>query len=165
MNINTNLESVLNLAPIDDDDEKDIVPIEVPPELSTREVFDQVDKIAAALPYVSGLDASERELDDLADLAVKAHKDIMDLGFNVDMKNAGEILSVAANMLGQAITAKTSKIQKKLKMIDLQIRNRRLDLLEAEKNPKAPEGSPIGQATEIDRNDLLDQIRNRTPKS
>jgi hypothetical protein len=165
MNINTHLADALNLAPIEEPEEQMIQPVEVTKELTTQEVFDQVDKIAAALPAVNGLDSSDEELDELANIALEAHKEIMNLGFNVDMKHAGEVLSVASNMLAHAITAKTNKIQKKLKMVDLQLKKLRIDQNEKAQNPAAPAGSIPGKATEIDRNELLLQLLNRNSKN
>jgi hypothetical protein len=46
----------------------------------------------------------------------------MDLGMNVDSRWASDIFGVASTMLGHAITAKTAKLNKKLKMVDLQLK-------------------------------------------
>jgi hypothetical protein len=83
---------------------------------------DAIDKIDAALPAVRGLESTDQEMDELAGLATSSYKDLMDLGMQVDSRFASEIFSVASNMLGHAITAKTAKLDKKLKMIDLQMK-------------------------------------------
>ena len=77
-----------------------------------------IDKIDAALPAVRGLESTDQEMDELAGLATSSYRDLMDLGMQVDSRFASEIFSVASNMLGHAITAKTAKMDKKLKMID-----------------------------------------------
>ena len=41
---------------------------------------------------------------------------------NVDSRWASDIFGVASTMLGHAITAKTAKLNKKLKMVDLQLK-------------------------------------------
>ena len=51
----------------------------------------------------------------------------MDLGFNVDDRNAGKIFEVAAQLLKTAVDAKTAKLDKKLKMVELQLRKARMD--------------------------------------
>jgi hypothetical protein len=56
-----------------------------------------------------------------------SYDELMTLGMQVDSRFASEIFSVASNMLGHAITAKTAKLDKKLKMIDLQLKKMRLD--------------------------------------
>ena len=112
-----------------------------------------IDKIDAALPAVRGLDATDSEMDGLADLATASYRDLMDLGMQVDSRFASEIFSVASNMLGHAITAKTAKLDKKLKMIDLQLKKMRLDQNQPEE--KAPQQ---GQGVLLSRNDLLDRV-------
>jgi hypothetical protein len=58
-------------------------------------------------------------MDDLAELATNSYKDLMDLGMQVEARFSSEIFNSAGTMLGHAITAKTAKINKKLKMLDL----------------------------------------------
>ena len=112
-----------------------------------------IDKIDSALPAVRGLEASDREMDDLADLARKSYEDLMDLGMQVDSRFASDIFSVASNMLGHSITAKTAKLDKKLKMIDLQMKKMRLDQQAGNEVPVQ-----TGQGTVLSRNDLLERI-------
>jgi hypothetical protein len=68
---------------------------------------------------------------------------------------------VASQMLGHAITAKTAKMNKKLKMIDLQMKKMRLDQQQAALDAKAEleEGSvQQGTGMVLSRNDLLQRI-------
>ena len=120
-------------------------------------IDEAIDKIDAALPAVRGLDATDQEMDDLAGLATGSYKDLMDLGFQVDSRFASEIFSVASNMLGHAITAKTAKLDKKLKMIDLQLKKARLDQQTA-KETDTEETIPTAQGMVLSRNDLLERI-------
>jgi hypothetical protein len=119
-----------------------------------------IDKIDAALPAVRGLESTDTEMDELAGLATGSYKDLMDLGMQVDSRFASEIFSVASNMLGHAITAKTAKLDKKLKMIDLQMKKMRLDQQQATLDAKDPEAAATEQGTGhlLSRNDLLDRI-------
>jgi hypothetical protein len=120
-----------------------------------------IDKIDAALPAVRGLDASDTEMDDLAKLAQDSYKDLMDLGMQVDSRFASEIFSVASNMLGHAITAKTAKLDKKLKMIDLQMKKMRLDQQQQALDARDPDSSgPVqtGEGMVLNRNDLLERL-------
>ena len=119
-------------------------------------IDDAIDKIDQALPAVRGLEASDQEMDELAALAVSSYRDLTDLGFQVDSRFASEIFSVASNMLGHAITAKTAKMDKKLKMIDLQLKKMRLD--QQGKNSEGPDIIPTAQGTVLSRNDLLERI-------
>ena len=118
-----------------------------------------IDKIDAALPAVRGLDASDNEMDELASMAQGSYKDLMDLGMNVDSRFASEIFSVASNMLGHAITAKTAKMNKKIKMIELQMKKAKLDndlAGEEQQNPQAPNA----QGHVLNRNDILERLLN-----
>lgn len=119
-----------------------------------------IDKIDAALPLVRDLDTGDQELDDLAELAKEKFQDLMDLGLNVDARFSGPILQTAGTLLGHAITAKTAKMDKKLRMIQLQLSKQRLDL--QAKKMEADGDAPIeGQGIVLDRNALLQQILSR----
>lgn len=152
------LIDILNLTPEDE-------PIEVEPDLDeAKEEIDQytsimgnVDKIDAALPMVEDLSANDTEMDELAQKAQDAYKDLIDLGMNVDTKYCGRIFEVAASMLGHAITAKTNKIDKKLKMIDLQIKKARLD----QNLNTSPDDVEDGEGQVVDRNELLRELLNK----
>ena len=150
------LEELFDLPPSTEQEPVTVLPVE-----NTRQTLaaldDSIDKINAALPAVRGLESSDKEMDDLATLAQDSYKDLMDLGMQVDSRFASEIFSVASNMLGHAITAKTAKMDKKLKMIDLQLKKMRLD-----QNVKTedPAGGPIetAQGMVLSRNDLLERL-------
>lgn len=130
---------------------------------STIEALDAaIDKIDNALPAVRGLDATDNEMDELSDLAKASYKDLMDLGMQVDSRFASEIFSVASNMLGHAITAKTAKLDKKLKMIDLQMKKMRLDQQQQALDTKNPEPTmETAEGMVLSRNDLLERIIGR----
>jgi hypothetical protein len=119
------------------------------------ETLQALDKIESALPTVRGLELADEELDELATLAKQSFNDLSDLGMQVDSRFAAEIFSVASNMLGHAITAKTAKLDKKLKMIDLQLKKRKLDLQERGEDEPAPQ---TGTGQVLSRNDLLERI-------
>jgi len=119
-----------------------------------------MDKIDTALPAVRGLEATDTEMDELADLAKSSYNDLMDLGMQVDSRFAAEIFGVASNMLGHAITAKTAKLDKKLKMIDLQLKKMRLDQNQPEAVP-----TQAGTGVVLSRNDLLEQILKRNSQN
>lgn len=134
-----------------------------------RQVLDSandiIDRIDQALPQVHDLDTADSELDELSDLAKEKFQDLMDLGMNVEARFSGTILQTAGVLLGHAISAKQAKIDKKLRMVDLQLKKMRLDQSAANKDPAA--GAIEGQATVIDRNELLSRIlqQNKAEKS
>ncbi len=87
----------------------------------SAQVNDAIDKIDIALPTVKDLDASDAEMDELADLAKEKFNDLMDLGMNMDPRFGGVVFQTAGTLLGHAITAKTAKMDKKLRMVSLQL--------------------------------------------
>ena len=154
------LEELFDLPPTPD--QVDTALPDLPANRETLQALDDaIDKIDNALPAVKGLDASDTEMDELSDLAKSSYKDLMDLGMQVDSRFASEIFGVASNMLGHAITAKTAKLDKKLKMIDLQMKKMRLDQQQQIIDAKETENTPaaqVGQGVILSRNDLLERI-------
>lgn len=124
-----------------------------------EEIDTAIDKIDAALPMVRGLDATEREMDELADLATQKFNDLMDLGMNMEARFSGTVFQTAGVLLGHAITAKQAKLDKKLRMIDLQLKKQKLDLQTKEEGKEKP---IEGQGTVMDRNSLLAAILGKT---
>lgn len=153
------LEDLLNITSAE---ESVIVPTSVDAEpvtaINLQDKLEEFDKIAAALPQVKGLgDISDSEFDALAAKAEQAYDDLMDLGMNVEARHGTKMFEVAANMLNAAITAKSAKIDKKLKMIDLQIKKLAID----RKNGKDSGETVEGEGYIItDRNSLLEKLKN-----
>ena len=123
-------------------------------ELATEEAYTNLEKIENALPQVKGLESTDGEMDELTNLATSSYKDLMDLGMQVDSRFSAEIFGVAGTMLGHAITAKTAKINKKLKMIELQLKKAALDQKVSNKQEEI-ESTPMGEGQRLDRNELL----------
>jgi hypothetical protein len=143
------LESLFDLPSEPDSD----VPTDTAESLPvTTDTLATIDKIEAALPAVRGLEASDGEMDELAKSAMESYNNLMDLGMSVEARFASEIFGVASNMLGHAITAKTAKMNKKLKMIDLQLKKLKMD------RDSGTAEVPTAQGELIDRNELLRQI-------
>jgi len=120
----------------------------------TETALSSLEKIEAALPQVRGLEAADNEMDDLAELATNSYKDLMDLGMQVEARFSSEIFNSAGTMLGHAITAKTAKINKKLKMLDLQLKKAALDQKKSSKEEEI-DSIPLGEGQSLDRNELL----------
>jgi len=129
-------------------------PTETPStEIVTQEAMDNLEKIDSALPAIKGLEAADSEMDDIADMAIQSYQDLMDLGMNLEARVASEILGSASQFLGHAITAKTAKINKKLKMLDLQLKKAKLDQASGD-----PDDTPTGEGRKLDRNELLAEV-------
>lgn len=158
------LEDFFNVDPVEPDrndsvtEEQQVLPIAeiVPMSDALTKIKDQLSvaaKIDEALPQVKGLETEDRALDDYADQAMEQFARLMDLGFNVDDRNAGKIFEVASTMMNNAITAKTTKLDKKLKMIDLQLKLARL-----QKDLSKDEGEDKPTELSTDRNAILNLI-------
>jgi uncharacterized membrane protein len=120
--------------------------------------LEEFDKISSALPQVKGLgDMTDAELDGLANKAEQAFDDLMDLGMNVEAKYGSRMFEVAANMLNAAVTAKTNKIDKKLKMVELQLKKLAIDKKNANEGDDPVEGKGY---IITDRNSLLEKLKN-----
>jgi hypothetical protein len=132
-------------------------PIPENADLVTTTALDNLTRIEEALPQVRGLEAADGEMDELASMATNSYKDLMDLGMQVDSRFASEIFNSASSMLGHAITAKTAKLNKKLKMIELQLKKATLDQKVASKEEQI-EATPMGEGKSLDRNELLKML-------
>jgi hypothetical protein len=128
------------------------------PVIDLEAKLEEFDKIAAALPRVKGLgDIADSELDALASKAEKAYDDLMDLGMNVEARYGARMFEVAASMMTQAIAAKSAKIDKKLKMVDLQLKKLAIDKKHGEANTNTVEGEGY---IITDRNSILEKLKN-----
>ena len=118
----------------------------------------EMDKISAALPQVKGLgELADNGLGEVADKAMEAYEDLMDLGMNVESRYSGRVFEVAGQMLKTNLDAKVAKLDKKLKMVELQLKKEKLD-----KDGKA-DGESIVQGEGYivtDRNSLLEKLKN-----
>ena len=146
------LEELFELASSDENDLT--IPLPDVTEEVTENALTTLDKIEAALPQVKGLEAADTEMDELAEMATSSYKDLMDLGMQVESRFSSEIFNSASSMLGHAITAKTAKINKKLKMLDLQMKKAQLDQKMQSKSEEV-ENTPLGEGKSLDRNELL----------
>jgi hypothetical protein len=151
--MNKKLEDLFELA---SSDESNYLTEPLPEQTQevTETALSSLEKIEAALPQVRGLESADNEMDDLAELATNSYKDLMDLGMQVEARFSSEIFNSAGTMLGHAITAKTAKINKKLKMLDLQLKKAALDQKKSSKEEEI-DSIPLGEGQSLDRNELL----------
>jgi hypothetical protein len=152
------LEELFNLPPADTTTSEEAKSTIEENRAIIKEVDLAIDKIDAALPFVNDLDISDRELDDLSDLAKEKFQDLIDLGMNVEARFSGHILATAGTLLGHAITAKQAKLDKKLRMVDLQLKKARLDQANAKNDGDKLVDAADGKGVILDRNELLKQI-------
>jgi hypothetical protein len=153
------LEEILNLPESKkivkaETKKKEAIPV---PQPLLRDM-EEFDKIASALPQVKGLgDISDSEFDALAQRATDAYDDLMDLGMNVEARYSGRVFEVAATMLKNAIDAKAAKIDKKLKMVELQLKKQKLDQDASTDSGITLQGDGVIIS---DRNSLIEKLKN-----
>ena len=157
------LEELFNL----DDKQPEVTPTEVVVEgadtkaqheeiRSLNDSANAIQKITKDLPQITELDSiEEKDLDHLATKAEQAYDDLMDLGMNVEVRYSGRIFEVASSMLKNAIDAKTAKVDKKLKAVDLQLKKYKID----KDSPDDPNDVLDGQGyVMLDRNELIKKL-------
>lgn len=158
--ITKRLEDFFNLSPSvnDTDDTEEVIVVsktreellseatEICSALSTSE------KVNYALPVVVGLDTHDNEMDSIADKAIKTFDDLISLGGNVADLHAGKIYEVAGQMLKTALDARNAKADKKLKMIELQLKKVRAEQIDLDQGNGDRRHLNGG---EFDRNELL----------
>jgi|TARA_B100000085_G_C18542217_1_gene512423 hypothetical protein len=118
----------------------------------------EMDKIAAALPQVKGLgELADNELNEVAEKSMSAYEDLMDLGMNVESRYSGRVFEVAGQMLKTNLDAKVAKLDKKLKMVELQLKKEKQD-----KDSGNDDGNIVNGEGYIvtDRNSLLEKLKN-----
>jgi hypothetical protein len=152
------LEELFNLE--DSKSAKETAPIEEKHDhtevRSLDDSYKAVAEITRSLPQIKELDElNDHELDNLASKAEQAYDDLMDLGMNVEVRYSGRIFEVAGTMLGHAITAKSNKIEKKLKAIDMQMKKYKID-----KDNNEDPNDVINGAGDIvlDRNEMIKKL-------
>ena len=103
-------------------------------------------------------------MDGYATDAMNSFRELMDLGMNSEARHAGKFFEVAQTMMRNAIDAKNAKADKKLRMIELQLKKQRVDQQETSGSSSEDiidgEGFVIG-----DRNKLLDQLIDKVSKN
>lgn len=157
------LEELFNLPPVvpEEATAEEAVAITEEQQSVFKDIDNAIDKIDSALPSVKGLDASDDEMDELANLAKDKFNDLMDLGMNMEARFSGTVFQTAGVLLGHAISAKQAKLDKKLRMVDLQLKKMRLDH-QMKQDAGEPSGASVeGEGMILDRNALLAQIINK----
>jgi len=128
--------------------------------VSMKKAFAQIaefDKISSALPAVKELgEVADSELNEIAQKAMTAYDDLMDLGMNVEARYSARIFETAGGMLKTSLDAKVAKMDKKLKMVELQLKKEKMD-----KEDKPSDNSMVnGEGYVVtDRNSLLEKLK------
>lgn len=129
-------------------------------EVAQAETFrdiEEFDKITSALPAVKGLGKmADDELNVIADKAMQAYDDLMDLGMNVESRYSGRVFETAGGLLKTSLDAKVAKLNNKLKIVELQLKKEKQD-----KDSNTNDGDIVNGAGYVvtDRNSLLEKLK------
>lgn len=162
------MEDFFNLPPSNMPEEEEDLPLRTKEELfqEAQQIYSSLttaEKVDVALPTVTGLDTHDTEMDEIAKKAVDTFNDLIALGGNVPDMHAGKIYEVAGQMLKTALEAKNAKAERKLKMIELQLKKVRAEQIDIDQGNGDRKNSSSG---EFDRNELLKYIvTNKSEKS
>lgn len=157
------LEETFNINPIEEDEKveetptieesKDLTEI-LSTEISTTE------KIDASLPMVQGLNEHDKDMDDIHQKAISTFEELVSLGMNVEVHAGAKLMETANQMLKTAMEAKDSKVDRKLKMLNLQLQKAKLDLAQDKEDKKNKSDDEIESegSVVLDRNELLKRL-------
>jgi len=155
------LEETFNIDPIEEE-VKETPTIEESRDLTEilSSELANTDKIDASLPMVQGLNEHDKDMDDIHQKAINTFEELISLGMNVEVHAGAKLMETANQMLKTAMEAKDSKVDRKLKMLNLQLQKAKLDLAQDKEDKKSKiddeiesEGSVV-----LDRNELLKRL-------
>lgn len=157
------LEETFNINPVEEDEKVEETPTieesrDLTEILSTE--ISTTEKIDASLPMVQGLNEHDKDMDDIHQKAINTFEELISLGMNVEVHAGAKLMETANQMLKTAMEAKDSKVDRKLKMLNLQLQKAKLDLAQDKEDKKSKiddeiesEGSVV-----LDRNELLKRL-------
>lgn len=93
-----------------------------------KTALSDISALKQELKSIDNFDDNETKLDELQDSAIQAHKELLEAGFSVEPKNAGNFLESAAQHLNLAIDAEKQKIDRKMKLLKMRMDEQRLEL-------------------------------------
>lgn len=118
------LEELFNLSRDDDDDDISLPDVK----LSEDDVNSMTQQYMNSLPTIRELsNLDEHELERLAAKAEDSYNMLMDLGMNVEMRYTARIMEIASSMMRNAIDARSIKVDKRLKAVELQLKKLKID--------------------------------------
>ena len=114
------LEKTFNLP--EQEEAKDLID-------SSKELKKEVSKeMAQSILDEEHISDHDKKMDEFSQEAHQYAKDIMDLGMDVEARHAAEMFNAAANMIKIAHDSKNSKIDKRLKLYELELKRQKLEI-------------------------------------
>lgn len=107
-----------------------------------------------------GTEEHTREMDHLYEAAMRGHKDVLDLGFNVEAKQAAGMFQASAKFLELAMKASTNKTEARMARIKLAMEKQKLAAeLKQDRDEGVIEGEAPVPGQMADRNELMARMR------
>ena len=158
------LEETFNINPVEEDEKVEETPTieesrDLTEILSTE--ISTTEKIDASLPMVQGLNEHDKDMDDIHQKAISTFEELISLGMNVEVHAGAKLMETANQMLKTAMEAKDSKVDRKLKMLNLQMQKAKLDLAvekEAKNKAKTEDDFETEGHLVMDRNELMKRL-------
>lgn len=158
------LEETFNINPVEEDEKVEETPTieesrDLTEILSTE--ISTTEKIDASLPMVQGLNEHDKDMDDIHQKAINTFEELISLGMNVEVHAGAKLMETANQMLKTAMEAKDSKVDRKLKMLNLQMQKAKLDLAvekEAKNKAKTEDDFETEGHLVMDRNELMKRL-------
>lgn len=120
-----------------------------------EDIKQQAQQLAQSYQQRDHLEMHEQEMDEISQLAIEYGKSLHDFGMSVEVRHAGEIFNAASGMLKLAFDARQAKLDKKLKLMKLEMDRIKLDRsLKTEEEPEEASNVRV-----LDRNELLEQLK------
>lgn len=124
-------------------------------EMNADQALEKADELEQEFKNKDHFELHDEEMDEISATAIEYGKSLHDLGLSVEVKHAGEIFTASSHMFKIALDARNSKMEKKLKMLKLELDRLKLDRT----NPDPGELVQQEAVTVLDRNELLQQIK------
>lgn len=121
---------------------------------SIQTAISTADELNHELSNFNVLHDHDNDMDQIADEALKYYKEISVLGLSVDEKSAGAIIDAGNHALQIALEAKHQKTEKKLKVLELQIKKLRIEKMKGISLEELP--NQLDDGLYLDRNKILE---------
>jgi hypothetical protein len=155
------LEELFNIGTVDNEPDTELVEPDFDDDADTEtevmeisEAMEISERINSALAEVRGMEEHDGEMDEIAQKAMDNFDQLMSLGMNLTDMAAGPVFSSATQMLKVALEARDSKVNRKLKQVDMMLKKANLD----HRKDTAKGGPQEVTPNVYDRNELLKML-------
>jgi hypothetical protein len=122
---------------------------------SDDDITDKAKQLAKDYREIDHFETHETEMDEISELALEYSKTIYELGMSGEARMAAEIFNASATMLKISMDARQQKLEKKLKLMKLEMDQMKFD----KANSKEPDEPEVGNVKVLDRNELLSMLK------